>query len=180
MNITLQPELFKTPQFQASFKEKLKSAKYHDYDGLVTLSKEETKHYYYGRAVKGILAEMAVYGYLMSKKASFLYNRKTDKRKYAPDIDMILLPSKQRIDVKSGFSFWKKLALVKQNIDYIIVAQPLIEHKPEVYRRWNYTLVKSYRQLFKSPITVSISGYITVDDYLLTNDQTLKPIEELF
>lgn len=180
MNITLQPELFQTDMFKASFAEKLKSAKYHDYDGLVTFNKEETKHYYYGRTAKGILAEMAVYGYLMSKQASFLYNRKTDKRKYAPDVDIILLPSKQRIDVKSGFSFWKKSALVKQNIDYIVVAQPLIEHKPEVYRRWNYTLVKSYRQLFKSPITVNISGYTIVDDYLLTNDQTLKPIEELF
>lgn len=181
MNITLQPELFQTQAFKVSFAEKLKSAKYHDYDPPTVLKGIPLKHYDYGRTVKGVLAEMAVYGYLMNKEVSFLYNHKIDKRKYAPDIDFILLPSKQRIDVKSGMSFWKKDMLLKYAIDYVIVAEPLIVHLPSVYKHWNYTLVKSYRQLFKNAITVKINGFIGISDILEQGPTyELKSIEELF
>lgn len=178
MNITLSPELFQTEQFQSSLKEKIKSAYKYDYNITTPFTKEEMKHYNYGRAVKGVLCDFAFMGYLMQQNIDHVYSSK--KRKYHADVDFILLPSKQRIDVKSSFNYWKKQSLVRQEIDYIVVAQPLIEHKPEVYRRMGYTLVKSYRQLFKSAITVNISGYTVVDDYLKTNDQTLQPIKNLF
>jgi len=180
MTVTLSPELFQTEQFQASFKEKLKSARYWEYDGMQTFTKDELKHYQYGRATKGVLAEFGFYGWLCANNIDFIYDKKVDKRKYSPDIDFILLPSKTRIDVKSGFSYWKKEALLKQSIDYVVVSSPLLDHKSEVYKKGGYTLVESYRRLFKSSIVVDIYGYIGIED-ILNQGPTyeLFPIEKL-
>lgn len=181
MNITLGPELFETDFFKNSFAEKLKSARYFDYDPPTVLKGIPLKHYDYGRAVKGVLAEMAVIGYLLQTDIGFIYNYHVDKRKYSPDIDLYIPDKKLRIDVKSGMSFWKKDMLLKYAIDYVIVAEPSIVHLPFVYKHWNYTLVKSYRQLFKNAITVKINGFISISDILEQGPTyELKPIEELF
>ena len=177
MNVTLSPELFETKIFQASFREKLKSARYYDYDYLNSFSAMDLKHYQYARAVKGVLAEFGFMGYLLEKDVDFVYDKKVDSRKYSPDIDFIIKPNNIKIDVKSGFSFWKKSALMKQGIDYVVVCSPLLEHKEGVYRKNNWLMLESYRRLFKLPITVNILGYIKADEYIKNNSQQLIPME---
>ena len=166
MTITLNTELFQTDVFKASFKEKLKSARYWEYDHQNTFTKTDLKHYQYARAAKGVLAEFGFMGYLIETGVDFVYNKKVDDRKYSPDIDFYIPSVNARIDVKSGFAYWKKSSLIRYGIDYVVVSQPMLEHKECVYRKNGWMMVKSYRQLFKQPITISISGYISTTDAL--------------
>jgi hypothetical protein len=181
MTITLNSELFQTDAFQASFQEKLKSARYWEYDHLNTFTKTDLKHYEYARAAKGALAEAGLYGYLVLNGIDFVYNKKIDDRKYSPDIDFYIPSVNAKIDVKSGFSYWKKSSLVKYGIDYVVVSSPMLEHKEGVYRKNGYMMLESYRRLFKQNIIVSISGYIGIEDVLNQGPTyELKPIEGLF
>jgi len=167
MVITLQPELFQTDTFQTSFREKLKSSRYFDYHPPSLPKDVPLKHYDYVRAVKGVLAEFAFMGYLMIKDVNFIHNKKVDNRKYSPDIDVYIPATKTRIDVKSGFSFWKKQMLVKYNIDYVVVCSPFLHTQLDgVYTRGGYTMVGSYRMLFKNDIQVKLTGYISTEDIL--------------
>jgi hypothetical protein len=169
MNITLNAELFQTDAFQASFKEKLKSSRYYDYEPPTYMPKDiPVKHYDYTRAAKGALAEAAFLGYLMIKGVDFVYNKKVDKRKYSPDIDFYIPSINSRIDVKSGFSFWKKQMLVKYGIDYVVVCSPFLHAQLDgVYSRGGWTMVGSYRMLFKNDIQVKLTGYISTEDVLV-------------
>lgn len=166
MNITLNAELFQTDIFQASFREKLKSARYWEYDHLNTFTDIDLKHYQYARAARGCLAEFGFIGYLIEKNIDFVYNKKIDDRKYSPDVDVYIPSINAKIDVKSGFSYWKKKSLIKYGIDYVIVCSPMLEHKEGVYRKNGYMMVESYRRLFKSNITIDLSGYISTEDVL--------------
>jgi hypothetical protein len=180
MTITLNSDLFQTDSFQASFKEKLKSARYYDYDFFNSFTGLERKHYQYARAAKGALAEAGFYGYLVLNNIDFVYNKKVDKRKYSPDIDFYIPSINAKIDVKSGFTHWKKPALVKYGIDYVVVSTPMLEHKECVYRKNGYMMLESYRRLFKQDIIVSIYGYISTEDVLNQGPTyELKPIENL-
>ena len=182
MNITLNAELFQTNVFQKSFQEKLKSARYWDYsDRLSSLTDLELKHYEYARAVKGVLAEFCFMGYLVEMGIDFVYNKKVDDRKYSVDIDFYIPSLNKRIDIKSGFSYWKKSALVKHGIDYVVVCSPMLEHKKAMYRKGGWLLCKSYRQLFKEDITITLSGYISTEDALNQGPTyNLSSIENLF
>jgi hypothetical protein len=182
MVITLQPELFQTDTFQKSFREKLKSSRYFDYHPPSLPKDVPLKHYDYVRAVKGVLAEFAFMGYLMIKDVNFIHNKKVDNRKYSPDIDVYIPATKTRIDVKSGFSFWKKQMLVKYNIDYVVVCSPRLHIGLNgVYSKGGWIFVSSYRQLFKNAMMVDLNGYISVDDILLQESTyKLEPIENLF
>jgi hypothetical protein len=181
MTITLNSDLFKEGSFQASFKEKLKSARYYDYDFFNSFTGLERKHYQYARAAKGALAEAGFYGYLVLNNIDFVYNKKVDNRKYSPDIDFYIPSINAKIDVKSGFTHWKKPALVKYGIDYVVVSTPMIEHKEGVYRKNGYMMLESYRQLFKNNITIDLNGFISTADVL---DQgptyELESIDKLF
>jgi hypothetical protein len=182
MTITLQPELFQTDIFQESFREKLKSSRYYDYSSSSIPKHIPLKHYDYTRAVKGVLAEFAFIGYLLQYNVKYVYNKKVDNRKYSPDIDFYLPETKTRIDVKSGFSFWKKEMLVKYEIDYVVVCSPFLHPELEgVYSKGGWTLVDSYRRLFKNAVTVDLNGYIGINDILSQGPTyTLKPIKNLF
>jgi len=181
MTITLNSDLFKEGSFQASFKEKLKSARYYDYDFFNSFTGLERKHYQYCRAAKGVLGEFGFIGYLIENNIDFVYNKKVDNRKYSPDIDFYIPSINAKIDVKSGFTHWKKPALVKYGIDYVVVSTPMIEHKEGVYRKNGYMMLESYRQLFKNNITIDLNGFISTADVL---DQgptyELKSIDKLF
>lgn len=181
MTITLNSDLFQTDIFKASFAEKLKSARYWDYDHLNTFTKTDLKHYEYARAAKGCLAEFGFIGYLIEKNIDFVYNKKIDKRKYSPDVDVFIPSINAKIDVKSGFSYWKKASLIKYGIDYVVVSTPMLEHKECVYRKNGYMMVESYRQLFKNNITINLNGFISTSDAL---DQgptyELESIDKLF
>jgi hypothetical protein len=166
MIITLQPELFTTKIFQDSFAEKLKSSRYYEYDNKVIFSNSELKHYYYGRATKGALAEMGFMGYLINNDIDFRYNVKVDPNyKWSTDIDFIL-PNNIRIDVKSGFNYFKPDQLRKNKIDYIVICKPLLYGLPGVYTSNRYTLIRSYRRLFKLPIQIDIIGMLDVPTIL--------------
>ena len=168
MNITLNAELFQTEAFQASFKEKLKSARYWDYSNkLTSFTDLELKHYEYYRAARGCLAEFGFAGYLMIKGVDFVYNKKVDKRKYSPDVDIYIPSINAKIDVKSGFSYWKKEMLLKHDIDYVVVCSPMLEHKESVYRKNGYMMIESYRRLFKNDITINLNGFISTSDALI-------------
>jgi hypothetical protein len=181
MTITLNSDLFQTDSFQASFREKLKSARYWEYDHLNTFTKTDLKHYQYARAVKGTLAEAGLYGYLVLNNIDFVYNKKIDDRKYSPDIDFYIPSINAKIDVKSGFTYWKKSSLIRYGIDYVVVSSPMLEHKEGVYRKNGYMMLESYRRLFKQDIIVSIYGYISTEDVLNQGPTyELKPIEGLF
>ena len=181
MTIKLNSELFQTEAFQASFKEKLKSARYWEYDHLNTFTNIDLKHYQYARAAKGALAEAGLMGYLMLKGIDFVYNKKIDDRKYSPDIDFYIPSTDTKIDVKSGMSFWKEKSLVKYGIDYVVVCSPLLEHKEYVYRKNGYMMLRSYRQLFKDNVTVQLNGFISVNDILNQGPgYELTPLENLF
>lgn len=181
MTITLNADLFQTEAFQAQFKEKLKSARYWEYNDLNSFTGTDLKHYQYARAAKGTLANAGVLGYLILKGVDFVHNKKINNSKYSPDIDFYVPSINSRIDVKSGFSYWKKQSLVKYGIDYVIVAQPLMEHKEGVYRKNGWLMLESYRRLFKDAITVNISGYISINDILQQGPTyKLQPIENLF
>ena len=181
MTITLNSDLFQTDSFQASFREKLKSARYWEYDHLNTFTKTDLKHYQYCRAAKGALAEAGFYGYLVLNNIDFVYNKKIDDRKYSPDIDFYIPSINAKIDVKSGFSYWKKTSLIKYGIDYVVVSIPMLEHKEGVYRKNGYMMLKSYNQLFKNNITINLNGYISTANAL---DQgptyELESIDKLF
>jgi hypothetical protein len=185
MKITLKPELFETEYFQASFKEKLKSARYYDYAGNVKMTKDEIDHYNYGRAAKGALAEFGFMGLLWMNDIYYQYNKKLGKHKYAPDVDFILHDD-VRIDVKSGFSFWKPASLVKYKINYVVVASPELDNLPGVYKKNYYTLIQSYRQLFKNAITIDIQGFVPAVDVINAEDTNsytqhkCQPIMNLF
>jgi len=189
MLITLKPELFATAQFMASFKEKLKSCRHHDYNPKhLSLSPEQQKHYEYGRAVKGVVAEFAFMGLLWENNIDYHYNKKLYNAKFAPDIDFILLPSQTKIDVKAGFSYFKPELLEKNKINHIVIAVPQLNQSHGVYKMGGYTMVTSYRQLFKHSINVDIVGYISVKDVLnafaFTDSpsftQMCEPIDQLF
>jgi hypothetical protein len=181
MTITLNSDLFQTDTFQASFREKLKSARYWEYDHQNTFTNTDLKHYQYARAAKGALAEAGLYGYLVLNSIDFVYNKKIDNRKYSPDIDFYIPSINAKIDVKSGFAYWKKQSLIKYGIDYVVVSQPMLEHKEGVYRKNGLMMLESYRRLFKQPITVSISGYISTEDVLNQGPTyELKSIENMF
>jgi hypothetical protein len=167
MKITLTPDIFSHNIFQTSFLEKLKSCRYHDYNPKhLSLSPEQKKHYEYGRAVKGVIAEFAFYGYLVQNNIDFQYNKKIDPSyKWSTDIDFIL-SNNIRIDVKSGFSYFKPEQLTKNKIDYIAVCTPVLNDLPGIYYKDNYTLITSYRRLFKLPIQVDIFGLLRVTDIL--------------
>ena len=181
MTITLNSDLFQTDSFQASFREKLKSARYWEYDHLNSFTKTDLKHYQYARAAKGALAEAGLYGYLILNNIDFVYNKKIDDRKYSPDIDFYIPSINAKIDVKSGFAYWKKASLIKYGIDYVVVSAPMLEHKECVYRKNGYMMIESYRQLFKNNITVSIYGYISTSDALAQGPTyELKSIDKLF
>lgn len=182
MNITLNADLFQTEAFQMSFREKLKSARYYDYNPPSLPKQVPIKHYDYTRAAKGALAEAALMGYMIIKGTDFVYNRKVDKRKYSPDIDFYVPSINARIDVKSGFSFWKKEMLLKYGIDYVVVCSPFLHAQLDgVYNQGGWTLVGSYRQLFKNDIIVKLSGFISTEDVLAQGPTyELKSIEELF
>lgn len=181
MTITLNSELFQTDAFQASFKEKLKSSRYWDYNHLNSFTGLELKHYQYYRAAKGVLGEFGFIGYLIETGVDFVYNKKIDDRKYSPDVDVFIPSINAKIDVKSGFTYWKKASLIKYGIDYVVVSTPMLEHKEGVYRKNGYMMLESYRRLFKQNIIVSISGYIDIEDVLNQGPTyELKPIEGLF
>jgi hypothetical protein len=181
MTITLNADLFQTDTFQASFREKLKSSRYWDYDHLNAFTKTDLKHYQYSRAAKGTIAEFGFMGYLIETGVDFVYNKKVDDRKYSVDIDFYLPSTNTRIDIKSGFSFLKKSSLVKYGIDYVVISSPILEHKEGVYRKNGWMMLESYRQLFKNDITVELSGFISVSDILLQGPTyKLKPIKNLF
>jgi len=174
MTITLQPELFTTKIFQDSFNEKKKSAKHWDYiTNKVNFTPLEKKHYEYGRAVKGNLAEMGFMGWCINNDVDFQYNVKIDPNyKWSTDIDFIL-PNNIRIDVKSGFSYFKPEQLTKNKIDYIAICKPYLHGLPGVYYRNYYTLITSYRHLFKLPIQIDILGVIKSSD-ILNVDKTVE------
>ena len=181
MTITLNSDLFQTDVFKASFKEKLKSARYWEYDHQNTFTKTDLKHYQYARAAKGVLAEFGFVGYLIETGVDFIYNKKIDKRKYSPDVDVFIPSINAKIDVKSGFAYWKKASLVKYGIDYVVVSAPMLEHKEGVYRKNGYMMIESYRQLFKNNITINLNGYISTADALAQGPTyELKPIDKLF
>jgi len=179
MTITLNSDLFQTDAFQASFKEKLRSTRYYDHSHLNSFTDTDLKHYQYARAAKGALAEAGVYGYLILNGIDFVYCKKADKRKHSPT-DFYIPSINARIDVKSGFSYWKKSSLVKYGIDYVVVSTPMLEHKEGIYRKNGWMMLESYRRLFKDNIIVDISGYISTDDILQQGPTyELKPIESL-
>ena len=182
MKITLQPELFQTDIFQTSFKEKLKSSRYYDYSPSGVYKDIPVKHYNYTRAAKGVLAEFAFMGYLLQHNIEYVYNKKVDNREYSPDIDFYLPATKTYIDVKSGFSYWKKEMLLKYKINYVVVCAPFLHPELDgIYSRGNWMLVDSYRQLFKNTITVDLNGCISIDDIMSQGTTyTLKPIESTF
>jgi hypothetical protein len=181
ITITLNSDLFQTDSFQASFREKLKSARYWEYDHLNSFTKTDLKHYQYARAAKGALAEAGLYGYLVLNNIDFVYNKKIDDRKYSPDIDFYIPSINAKIDVKSGFAYWKKASLIKYGIDYIVVSTPMLEHKECVYRKNGYMMVESYRQLFKNNITINLNGYISTEDALAQGPTyELESIDKLF
>jgi hypothetical protein len=164
--ITLTPDILSHKIFKDSFNEKKKSAKYYDYIAdKVNFTPLEKKYYEYARAAIGCLAEFAFYGYLIQNNIDFQYNKKIDSRKYSPDIDFIL-ESGVRIDVKSGYYFLKPFNLIKHKIDYVVICRPDLLGKPGVYKKQQYTFVKSYRQLFKRNITVDILGCIPAHDII--------------
>jgi hypothetical protein len=181
MTITLNSDLFQTDSFQASFREKLKSARYWEYDHLNSFTKTDLKHYQYARAAKGALAEAGLYGYLVLNNIDFVYNKKIDDRKYSPDIDFYIPSINAKIDVKSGFTYWKKSSLIKYGIDYVVVSTPMLEHNECVYRKNGYMMIESYRQLFKNNITINLNGYISTADTLAQGPTyELESIDKLF
>ena len=115
----------------------------------------------------------------------YQYNKKLGKHKYAPDVDFILHDD-IRIDVKSGFSFWKPASLVKYKINYVVVASPELDNLPGVYKKNYYTLIQSYRQLFKNAITIDIQGFVPAVDVINAEDTNsytqhkCQPIMNLF
>jgi len=173
--ITLTPDIFNHNIFQASFLEKKKSAYYFDYiEDKVNFTPLEKKYYVWSRAVIGCLAEFAFYGYLTQNNIEFNYNVKVDSRKYSPDIDFIL-SNKCRIDVKSGYHFLKPFNLIKHKIDYVVICRPDMRGLPGVYKKQQYTLLKSYNKLFKEDITVDILGCIPASDIIQTKATDYSP-----
>jgi hypothetical protein len=180
MELTLKKELFQEEFFKNTFKQKLNGAKHYDFNSQATFTDKEAKYYYYGRAVKGTLADMGALAYFMSQDIPYQYYEKNGGRGKYVGYDFKLY-NKIKVDVRSGQSFWQ---MKKTNVDYVVVCTAHLNGMEGVYEKAGATLVTSYRQLFKNDIRVTLLGYQTAAyiqeagdlafTYKLENIDTLK------
>jgi len=179
MDITLKPELFQQDFFKDTFKEKLKGARYYDFNTSAKFTDLEAKHYYYGRAVKGTLADVGALAYFMSQDIPYKYYFKNGGRGKYVGYDFKLY-DKIKVDVRSGQSFWQ---MKKVNVDYVVVCTAHLNGMEGVYEKAGATLVTSYRQLFKNDIKVTLLGYQTASHIQEAGDftytHTLENIDTL-
>ena len=61
------------------------------------------------------------------------------------------------------------------SIDYVVICRPDMRGLPGVYKKQQYTLLKSYNKLFKEDITVDILGCIPASDIIQTKATDYSP-----